>query len=1214
MRMRAPTSGGPVRRRFRPGRLGAGVATAALIAGCPALVAVAASPASAASSFAAVSARPALPAGARATGALSASQVLTGDVALAPRDPSGLATYAADVSNPRSATYQRYLAPGEFKARFGPTTATVDAVTRQLRADGVDITSVSSDGLLVKFRATAAKAASAFHTGFSSYRLASGRTAFAPTSALALPASIAPSVQSVIGLNNLDLPTSGALRGGRGHAGATAPSKAATTATGPSACSAAAADASEYGGLTDQQIAGAYGVNGLYNAGDNGAGQTIAIYELEPFSTTDIQTFDTCYFGASKAAAMISRLKTIPVDGGIAAGAGSGESELDIDDVSGLAPGANIDVYEAPNTTYGYIDEFNQIVQDDTAKVVSSSWFSGCEAAVTQEEPGLVQVENTMFEQAAAQGQTVLDAAGDDGSDGCAIHGSSPVEPVLSAADPSSQPYVLAVGGTTISDATDPPSERVWNDGALWGAGGGGISSEWPAPAWQADSLVPNVDNKKVIGEAQKVNGGPFCGASLCREVPDVSAQADEFTGAATVYESQFGGWVTFGGTSSATPLWAAMLADVQASRACSDTSLGFVNPKLYAIASNATEYKASFNDITVGDNDTFGDAGGLYPATKGYDLATGLGSPLLTSATGGKGLAYYLCSTPSATVPTVTGVSNGSSGNTVPDTGGQVTITGTGFETTGASPASDVAGITVGTYALPASDYTVTTPTTITVNLPASGTQAGTDHATDGSGDYDVSVTLTDGQTSAVTSASVVTYYATAASGTSELPEVNAVQPGDNEAGGLTVNIYGSGFTAGSTSPATPTVTFGGVASPDVTLVNDHLLRAKVPPYSSAATTCASGDDPTTDNCQVEVVVTTTNGSSAPSEILPEFAGPTSEEGTVPGEELVPAPTEFDYFPTPSITSITDISEFGGLASEAGGDELVITGVGLGELGVDWVNVGTYKEASSEVTSFDYISPTQDVITLPGQAPTTDRQIRQVTVQTEGSPNVTDIPASAPSNTKYLTYAPTPSVSSLTVTSKDAQKTYLDGPSSGGTPITLHGVGLADTYAIEFTDVGPDGAKSGFSDATTYSLKSVTPTAVTFLAPSDNAGIDAVSACDQSGCSTASTTGDVFTYYPKGNPTVSSISKSSGPAGTKVTIDGANLGFVRAVYFGTVKAATFANVPALLDSGSTDQITATVPKGTGTKLDVRVETLESISNGSGKSPVNSKVTFTYTK
>jgi hypothetical protein len=91
-------------------------------------------------------------------------------------------------------------------------------------------------------------------------------------------------------------------------------------------------------------------------------------------------------------------------------------------------------------------------------------------------------------------------------------------------------------------------------------------------------------------------------------------------------------------------------------------------------------------------------------------------------------------------------------------------------------------------------------------------------------------------------------------------------------------------------------------------------------------------------------------------------------------------------------------------------------------------------------------------------------------------------------------------------------------------------------------------------------------------------------------------------------------VSRAKGKAGTKLTIHGANLGFIEAVYFGKVKAKVFANAPALLDCGSTTEVTVTVPAGKkGSKVEIRVVTLESEVQGSGKSAANPKVTFTYT-
>ena len=149
----------------------------------------------------------------------------------------------------------------------------------------------------------------------------------------------------------------------------------------------------------------------------------------------------------------------------------------------------------------------------------------------------------------------------------------------MSVEDPASQPYVLGVGGTTIDDASSPPLEHVWNDGAVGGGGGGGISESWRMPSWQQLSSLPGIVRPgsatyRAANQLERAAGYKpgFCQAHLagatattpCRLVPDVSAQADEYTGAITVYSHSFAnklmpsGWTTIGGTSSSSPIWAA--------------------------------------------------------------------------------------------------------------------------------------------------------------------------------------------------------------------------------------------------------------------------------------------------------------------------------------------------------------------------------------------------------------------------------------------------------------------------------------------------------------------------------------------------------------------------------------------------------------------------------------------------------------------------------
>ena len=692
------------------------------------------------------------PEGAKALGPLSPTETVEGDVVLAPRDNSALVAFINEVTDKSSSSFGRYLARGSFADRFGPLPSTIRKVRTVLRADGLDVTGISSDGLFVGFKGSAQLVERAFHTGLESYTLPDGSRGSAATSAVRLPSSIARHVTAVVGLDDLVHPEAVSLlrtpRSARGKVAGPRTVKVVHPRGSPTACAAAKAAAVSNGGLTDDAIANSYGAFGLYGSGDLGAGQHIALYELEPFATSDVGTFDTCYFGAAAAKSMLSRLRVIPVDGGQPAGSGSGEAILDVDDISAMAPDAHIDVYEgtSPSTNgidYDPVDGYVAIIDADQDQVVSSSWGL-CEQSIEQGQPGLQQAENLLFEQAAAQGQSVFGAAGDNGSDDCNTgETSTPVagQNPLSLDDPASQPYVVSVGGTTIDAATEPPLEHVWNDGAHGGAGGGGISQSWTMPAWQREATVPGIAlpgsaDYKNAAKVEKSFGYPtnLCQSEVpgatsttpCRLAPDVSAQADEFTGAITIYQGAFGGWQTTGGTSSATPIWAALTALTNASSTCASNpatsrGVGFVSPLLYSVASNPAEYKASFNDITAGNNDIYGlDDGLVYPATTGYDLASGLGSPRLTGPGGTAGLAYYLCqSAKSPSRPVVSGLSP-ASGTTA---GGEhVTITGTGFET-GGKPA--VATIEVGTAQLPPADFTVHSATSITAALPPASRRA---------------------------------------------------------------------------------------------------------------------------------------------------------------------------------------------------------------------------------------------------------------------------------------------------------------------------------------------------------------------------------------------------------------------------------------------------------------------------------------------------------
>lgn len=574
----------------------------------------------------------AVPAGARSLGALGGGTTLRVDVSLRPRDPAALAAFATAVSTPGSSLYRRYLSVSGFTARFGPTAATVAAVEAWLRGQGLRPASVSADHLQIGVTATAAQLERAFSVGIERYDVA-GRDVYANTSPPRVAGVIAGAVAGVVGLDDVSFPAPRVQFTSRRAAPARLAPHVVTG--GPQPCSAASTTGKTYGSLTADQLASAYRFSSLYGAGDLGAGQTVALFELEPDLTSDISAYQSCY----KTAATVTYTKE---DGGAGSGAGAGEAALDIEDVIGLAPKASIDVFQAPNTNTGLVDDYTAIVDDAAVSVVSTSWGE-CEASSTST---ILADENTLFEQAASEGKSVFAAAGDNGSEDCG-------KTALGVDDPASQPYVTGVGGTKITSLGPPPAQTVWNENLLGaGAGGGGISEKWAMPSYQSGAPASlNVVNSSSSGTPCKAASG-----SYCREVPDVSADADPFSGYVVYYS---GSWTPIGGTSAAAPLWAAFMALTNASAACGGKAVGFADPALYKAA--ASSYTSRFSDVTSGNNDYKGSNGGKFTAGTGYDMASGLGTPV------GGALATALCS-------------SGSGGNTITVTnpGKQTTTVGT--------------------------------------------------------------------------------------------------------------------------------------------------------------------------------------------------------------------------------------------------------------------------------------------------------------------------------------------------------------------------------------------------------------------------------------------------------------------------------------------------------------------------------------------------------
>ena len=625
-----------------------------------------------------------LPHGAKVGHALPAGQRLRLTIALQPKSSSALTAFATAVSTPGTPQYGRYLTVGQFAQRFGASSSQIAAVTKSMRAAGLSVGAATANHLSIPVTGTAAQVQKAFSVTESQVRLPGGRLAFANDRAPMLSAGIAHVIQGVIGLDNLSVPHPQGLS--RSHALRLGRARPHIPTGGPQPCGPATTAAANSGGYTADLVATAYQFSPLYAAGNLGQGQTVAVFEQQPYDPTDIGQYQGCYATSAS---------VTPVTVGVGPGADipgvtdDSEAALDIEQIIGLAPKASVLVYQGAPTSAGTVAIMNQMASDDKAKVISSSWGE-CESA---SGASVIAADDTALKEMAAQGQSFFISSGDSGSEMCSQLGQG--DNSLSVITPGSDPFATGVGGTILFQVTGGGAgfytggtavDGVWNEPGGGGATGGGISTSFAMPAYQSAA-------NSALGVVDSHNSGAQCGSTTpCREVPDVAADADPNTGYVVFATGQGGpSWTIIGGTSAAAPLWAALTALVNDNAACRGQTIGFANPSLYALAMSA--YTTNFRDVTLGSpisnatsNDYTQTNVGEYPVKAGYDLATGLGAPL------GSTLAGSLCALRSP----VYSVS-------VPSPGNQVTVRGTAVSLAIQGADSGGAGLSYGASGLPA-------------------------------------------------------------------------------------------------------------------------------------------------------------------------------------------------------------------------------------------------------------------------------------------------------------------------------------------------------------------------------------------------------------------------------------------------------------------------------------------------------------------------------
>ena len=601
-------------------------------------------------------------------GPLPATQPMRLVLVLPLRDQAGLDSFMRKVYDPSSASYRRFLTVDEFTARFGPTQADYDEVVHFAETHGLTVEGTSRNRVNLDVTGTVASIEGAFHITMGLYKLPNeNRTFYAPDKEPTL--DLAVQLWHIAGLDNYSIPQPQYERNGA-H-------PLATTGSGPGAS------------FLGSDMRAAY-----YGGSLTGSGQSLGLLE---YYGTDLADLNTYYSN-------VGQTNNVPVtllstDGTstsciYAQGCDDTEQTLDMTQALGVAPGMSSLVMYVGSSDASI---FNAMATHNPLNAqLSSSWTWS---------PADPNTDNPYFEEFAAQGQNLFQAAGDSGK-----------WTSSSAIYPADDVYITSVGGT---DLNTTGAGGAWASESTWVDGGGGISpNHFAIPSWQTTAA----------------NGCSSCSKTY-RDGPDVSANAnfsfyvcaDQTTCTANEY----------GGTSFAAPMWAGYLALVnQQAVANGSHAVGFINPTLYTIG-EGSNYGSDFHDVTSGSNG--------YSATAGYDLATGWGSPngsgLISALAGGSGggSGFTLSASPaSLTVAqgnagssTITSaVTGGFSGTITLSATGQpsgvtvtfnpTSITGAGSSTMTMTVSSSTAP---GTYAITVKGTSGSTVETTTVSLTVTGT-----------------------------------------------------------------------------------------------------------------------------------------------------------------------------------------------------------------------------------------------------------------------------------------------------------------------------------------------------------------------------------------------------------------------------------------------------------------------------------------------------------
>jgi subtilase family serine protease len=482
---------------------------------------------------------------------LNPAQTLHLVIGLPLRNRADLDSFLENLYNPGSPNYRQYLSGEQFTEMFGPSQTDYDAVIRFAQRNNFIVSGTAPNRLILEVDASVSNIEKAFNVTMNVYQHPTeNRTFYAPDREPTM--SLSAKVWNINGLDNFSIPRPSNLRQNPDQV-------TANTGSGP-------------GGffLGSDLRKAYYGTTGTLT----GAGQNIALLEYVGYDPADYTTYFSTY-----GPPLTTTVVPVSTDGtaAICPTCSDAEQSLDIEYAISMAPGLNQCIVYVGSTDQSIL---NRMATDNSAKAISCSWSW---------KPADPQVDDPIFLQMSAQGQTYASASGDSASWGAGEFNW-----------PQESANVLCVGGTHL--VTNGPGGS-WLSETGWFDSGGGISPDGiRIPSWQK--------NKKVVTATNHAS-------KTLRNGPDVAAEGD-FQNWICHDGTCDGGW---GGTSFACPEVVGYLALAnQQAVSHGHSTVGFVNPAIYAIGTGHA-YTSNFHDTLTGSNSGFS-------CVANFDLVTGWGSP----------------------------------------------------------------------------------------------------------------------------------------------------------------------------------------------------------------------------------------------------------------------------------------------------------------------------------------------------------------------------------------------------------------------------------------------------------------------------------------------------------------------------------------------------------------------------------------------------------